>query len=305
MIVSTFLIVLVGWYITDKIVEPRLGEYKNFNEDENDIKNISEEDKRGLKFAGIATLIYIALILISIIPANSLFGPQEGQSFSQSTFMNSIIVFMSLLFLIPGVAYGIAAGKIKNDNDVIELMNKSIAGLSSFMVLIFFAAQFTYLFTASNLGTIMSVKGSELLKNIGLVGLPLLISYILLTALINIFIAVDSAKWAMMAPIFVPMFMNLGISPEMTQLAYRIGDSSTNIIAPLMPFFVLVVAFMQKYDEKIKLGSVISIMLPYSLAFLASWILLLIVWYIFNLPIGPGVHIEYVASLTKMIGGIL
>lgn len=305
MIASTFLIVLVGWYITDKIIEPRLGEYNNFNEDENDIKNISKEDKRGLKFAGIATLIYLALILISIIPANSLFGPQEGESFSQSAFMNSIIVFMSLLFLIPGVAYGIGSGKIKNDNDVIELMNKSIAGLSSFMVLIFFAAQFTYLFTASNLGTIMSVKGSELLRNIGLVGLPLLISYILLTALINIFIAVDSAKWAMMAPIFVPMFMNLGISPEMTQLAYRIGDSSTNIIAPLMPFFVLVVAFMQKYDKKVKLGSVISIMLPYSLAFLASWIILLVVWYIFNLPLGPGAQIEYVANLSKIIGGIL
>lgn len=306
MIASTILVTLVGWYITDKIIEPRLGKYNNNDLDiGKNIQKVSELEKRGLKFAGISAFIYIILLLILTLPQNSLFGPKEGQSFMQSTFMSSIIVFMMLLFLIPGIAYGIGARVIKNDSDIIELMNKAISGLSSFMVLIFFAAQFTYLFNASNLGTVMSVAGSELLKNIGFVGIPLLVAYVILTAFINIFIAVDSAKWAMMAPIFVPMFMNLGISPEMTQLAYRIGDSSTNIIAPLMPFFVLVVAFMQKYDKNIKLGSLISIMLPYSLALLVTWIILMVVWYILRLPLGPGASIEYIANIINLVGGII
>ena len=194
---------------------------------------------------------------------------------------------MMLLFLIPGIFYGIGCGTIKNDNDIIQLMNKAIAGLSSFMVLIFFAAQFTYLFNTSNLGTVLSVKGATFLESIGLVGLPLIVLFILLTAFINIFIAVDSAKWAMMSPIFVPMFMKLGLSPELTQAAYRIGDSSTNVIAPLMPFFVLIVAFMQKYDKKMKIGSLISIMLPYSISFLVSWTLLMVIWFLLKLPLGP------------------
>ena len=200
---------------------------------------------------------------------------------------------MMLLFLLPGLAYGIGAGVIKNDKDVVELMNKTISGLSSFMVLIFFAAQFTACFNYSNLGTIISVGGADFLKSVGFTGLPLIVCFIVLTAFINIFIAVDSAKWAIMAPIFVPMFMRLGYSPELTQVAYRIGDSSTNIIAPLMPFFVLTVAFFQKYDKKAGIGSVISTMLPYSLAFLIGWIIMFCVWYVLGLPLGPGSPMFY------------
>ena len=200
---------------------------------------------------------------------------------------------MMLLFLLPGLAYGIGAGVIKNDKDVVELMNKTISGLSSFMVLIFFAAQFTACFNYSNLGTIISVAGADFLKSVGFTGLPLIACFIVLTAFINIFIAVDSAKWAIMAPIFVPMFMRLGYSPELTQVAYRIGDSSTNIIAPLMPFFVLTVAFFQKYDKKAGIGSVISTMLPYSLAFLIGWIIMFCVWYVLGLPLGPGSPMFY------------
>lgn len=306
MIASTILITLIGWYVTDKIIEPRLGKYSsNDIQEEGDIKKISDLENRGLKFAGVATLVYVGLVAFCVIPHNSLFGPQNDQTFMQSVFMKSIIVFMMLLFMIPGIAFGVGAKVIKNDNDVVDLMSKAISGLASFMVLIFFAAQFTYLFNASNLGTVLSVSGATILENIGLVGLPLLVLFVLLTSFINIFIAVDSAKWAMMAPIFVPMFMNLGISPEMTQLAYRIGDSSTNIVAPLMPFFVLVVAFMQKYDKRIKIGSLISTMLPYTLAFLCGWILLMIVWYIFKLPIGPNSEIQYLISSIEYVDVIL
>lgn len=293
MFVSTFLITAVGTFVTDKLVEPHLGKYEGAVDGATE--ELTPAEKRGLKFAGIASLIYVALIVIAVAPSNGLLRNPETGGFLSSPFMSGIIFFIMLLFLISGIAYGIGAGTIKNDEDVIQLMNKCISGLASFMVLIFFAAQFTTCFNYSNLGTIISVSGANFLKDIGFVGLPLVICFIILTAFINIFIAVDSAKWAIMAPIFVPMFMRLGLSPELTQVAYRIGDSSTNIIAPLMPFFVLTVAFFQKYDKKAGIGSVISTMLPYSICFLLGWIVLFSIWYLLGLPLGPGASLFYPA----------
>lgn len=293
MFVSTFLLVVVGTYITDKIIEPRLPKYKPEKLSEGETERVTADEKRGMKFAGISVLIYLIVVLILVLPSNGLLRDPETGGILKSPFMNSIIIIMMLLFLIPGIAYGYGAHTLKSEKDIIKLMEKAVSGLSSFIVLIFFAAQFNGAFEYSNMGIVLSVKGATLLQNIGFVGLPLLICFIILTAFINIFIAVDSAKWAMMAPIFVPMFMRLGISPEMTQLAYRIGDSSTNIIAPLMPFFVLTVAFFQKYDKKAGIGSVVSTMLPYSLGFLVSWIVMFIIWYLLGLPIGPGAPIFY------------
>jgi len=291
MFISTFLITIIGTLVTEKLIEPRLSPY-DFEGNEV-VNDISIDEKRGMKFAGISALIYIIIMLVLILPTNSILRNPETGGILKSPFMSGIIFFMMLLFLIPGIFYGIGARVIKNDKDVVALMNKAISGLSSFMVLIFFAAQFTALFNYSNLGTIISVSGANFLQSVGFVGLPLIICFIVLTAFINIFIAVDSAKWAIMAPIFVPMFMRLGLSPELTQVAYRIGDSSTNIIAPLMPFFVLTVAFFQKYDKKAGIGSVISTMLPYSLFFLIGWIGLFIVWYLLGLPLGPGAPLLY------------
>ncbi|WP_298056516.1 AbgT family transporter [uncultured Campylobacter sp.] len=294
MIASTFLIVIVGSFVTDRIVEPRLGKFSfegALNLSERD--QISAEQKRGLKFALIATVVFSVLLLAALLPSNSLFGAKEGESFTKSVFMHSIIIFMMLFFIVAGAAYGAGAGTIKNSGDAVKFMEQAVAELSGFLVLIFFAAQFTYLFNASNIGLVLSIKGSVFLKDIGLTGLSLIIVFIVVIAFINLFIAVDSAKWAMMAPIFVPMFMNLGLSPELTQAAFRIGDSTTNIITPLMPFFVLIVAFMQRYDRGLKIGSVVSIMLPYTVAFLLSWAALMSVWYAFDLPLGPGAVIHY------------
>lgn len=293
MMVSTILITTVGTIVTDKLIEPRLAPYQP--DASETVQDITADEKRGMRWAGISALAYIILMVILVAPSNGLLRDPETQSFLHSPFMSGIIFFMMLLFLIPGIFYGIGAGVIKNDKDVVALMNKAISGLSSFMVLIFFAAQFTACFNYSNLGTIISVSGANFLQSVGFVGLPLIICFIVLTAFINIFIAVDSAKWAIMAPIFVPMFMRLGLSPELTQVAYRIGDSSTNIIAPLMPFFVLTVAFFQKYDKKAGIGSVISTMLPYSLAFLIGWIILFSVWFLLGLPLGPGSPLFYPA----------
>ena len=273
------------------LVEPRLGPWGPV--ETGTIGDIGENERRGMGWAGITVLVYAAVMaLLTVLPGGLLRDPQT-HSLLNSPFMDGIIIFMMLLFLLPGLAYGIGAGTLKNSRDAVALVNKSISGLAGFMVLIFFAAQFTACFNYSNLGTIISVKGADFLQSVGLTGLPLIVCFILLTAGINIFIAVDSAKWAIMAPIFVPMFMRLGLSPELTQAAYRIGDSSTNIIAPLMPFFVLTVAFFQKYDKDAGIGSVISTMLPYSGAFLLGWIVMFTVWYLTGLPLGPGSPLFY------------
>lgn len=292
MFISTFVITAVGTFVTDRIVEPRLGKYEGAI-DADAAKDLTAAEKKGLRWAGIAALVYVALIAICVVPTNGLLRSATG-GFLSSPFMSGIIFFMMLLFLIPGIAYGIGAGVIKSDKDVIDMMTKGIQGLGGFMVLIFFAAQFTNLFTMSNLGTILSVAGANFLENIGFTGLPLVICLVILTALVNLLVAVDSAKWAIMAPIFVPMFMRLGLAPELTQVAYRIGDSCTNIIAPTMPFFVLTVSLFQKYDKKSGIGTVVSTMLPYSLGFLLGWIVLFILWYALNLPLGPGSPMFYV-----------
>lgn len=291
MFVSTFIITAVGTFVTDKIVEPRLGKYEG-EIDTSAAQELTAAEKKGMKYAGIAALVYVAIILVGILPANGVLRSATGGVLS-SPFMSGIIFFMMLLFLIPGIAFGIGAGTIKSDKDVVAMMTKGIQGLAGFMVLIFFAAQFTNLFTMSNLGTILSCVGANFLESIGFTGLPLVICLIILTALVNLLVAVDSAKWVMMAPIFVPMFMRLGLAPELTQIAYRIGDSCTNIIAPTMPFFVLTVSLFQKYDKKAGIGSVVATMLPYTIGFLVGWTLLFCIWYLLGLPLGPGAQIFY------------
>lgn len=286
MMISTVMITLIGTYITDHIVEPKLTTYSFSSEDT--VDTVTTEEKRGLRFAGMTSLIYIILIGLMIIPENGILRDPETASLLESPFMDGIIVFIMLLFLLPGVAYGIGEGSIKNTHDIAKLMSDGISGISNFLVLIFWAAQFTAFFEYSNLGTIISVNGAQLLTNIGLTGLPLLLLFILVAALINIIMPVDTAKWAMMAPIFIPMFLQVGLSPEVTQAAYRIGDSVTNVVTPLMPFFPMIIAYFQKYDKKAGIGSVVSTMLPCSIAFLIGWILLISAWYFLDLPLGPG-----------------
>lgn len=293
MVASTFLITFIGTLVTEKIIEPRLGKY--IPDEEIKVNDISLDEKRGMKFALISLIIFFIIVGILVLPQNAILrNPQTGELL-RSPFMSGIVFLMSLFFMIPGIFYGIGSRKIKSDKDIIELMTKSINNLSGFMVLIFFAAQFVVFFNYSNLGIILSVKGAEFLQNTGFVGIPLIFAFIIMTAIINIFIAVDSAKWAIMAPIFVPMFMRIGFSPELTQAAYRVGDSCTNVIAPLMPFFPLVVAFAQKYDKKSGMGTLVSLMIPYSIAFLIGWIILLILWFMLGIPLGIGGGLFYPA----------
>lgn len=291
--VSTFLLTIVGTLVTEKIVEPRLGEYKGAHTA--DSMEVTESEAKGLRAAGISLLIFIAVMLFLTMPQNALLKTPvlvDGQPTGESTLTpfvnNGLVPTIGLFFLIPGIFFGKASGVIKRDTDVIRGMSKAMSTMGSFLVLAFASAQFINYFNYTKLGIILAVSGANFLKSVGFVGLPLVIAFILLSAFINLFIGSASAKWAIMAPVFVPMLMIAGITPEFTQLAYRIGDSSTNIISPLMTYFAVIITFAQKYDEDAGMGTLISTMLPYSLAFLSSWTLMLILWYFTGLPIGPG-----------------
>jgi aminobenzoyl-glutamate transport protein len=290
MFVSTFLITILGTYVTEKIVEPRLGAYKGSQSVE--VTELTAGEKKGLRLAGIAFVLFIVAILAMVVPYNGILrNPTDHTILGHSPFMDGIVPIIMLFFLIPGIAYGMAAGTIKNDKGIASAMGKAMSSMGSYLVLAFAAAQFVAYFGYTNLGTILAVKGAEFLKATGFTGLPLVIAFILVAAFINLFMGSASAKWAIMAPIFIPMFMQIGYTPEFTQAVYRIGDSTTNIISPLMSYFAVIVAFAQKYDEETGIGTLISTMVPYSIVFLIGWTLLLVVWYFLGLPLGPGAAI--------------
>lgn len=289
MFVSTFLISGIGTWVTEKVVIPRLGDYEGEAAAEGDeLKKLTSEEKRGLWWAFGVSAVLIGLVLLGLVPENGVLRDAETGSILYSPFMHGIVTFIFLVGLLAGIAYGVGAGTIKSDADVVKGMKESMESLALFMVLVFFAAQFVAYFKYTNLGMIFAIKGAELLQASGLGPIPLMLSFILLTAAINLSMGSASAKWAFMAPVFVPMFMLLGYSPELVQGVYRIGDSSTNLISPMMSFFALIVAFVQRYDSKAGIGTVIATMLPYSVAFLMMWMVLLVLWLLLGLPLGPG-----------------
>lgn len=296
LIASVPFLTIIGALITDKIVEPMLGQYKGAATVSNDDMKVSDSEKKGLLWALISIIVFVIIILIMVVPTNGVLRGPNGE-FLTSPFIVSIVPIMALMFLIPGVAYGIPTGSIKSHKDVVKYMSDAMSSMGLYMVLSFFAAQFVFYFSYTNLGTILSVNGAEFLKNSGFTGIQLVIAFVFLSAFLNLFIGSASAKWAIMAPIFVPMLMQLGYTPEFVQLTYRIGDSTTNIITPLLPYFAMVIVFANKYDiegeEPSGLGTIISMMLPYSIIFLVFWTLLLVVWFMLGLPIGIGGTIRF------------
>lgn len=293
---STPLITLLGWFVTEKIVARRFpdGDYGRGDEK---IEPLSGAEKRGLVYAGLATLLLTALILIATVPANGVLriAGEPDLLKSLAPFLHGIVALIFVAGALVGIAYGVGAGTIKSDTDVINGMSKSMGTLASYLVLVFFAAQFVALFNWTQLGLIFAVEGAEFLKAIGLPKIPLLLAFILLTATVNLAMGSASAKWALMAPVFVPMFMLLGYSPEVTQTAYRVGDSVTNIISPMMSYFALVIAFLQRYEPKAGIGTVVATMIPYSITFLLGWSILFGFWIAFGLPLGPGAPLVYPA----------
>lgn len=286
MFLSAVLIVIMGTFVTEKIVEPRLGKYEG-NAQKLEIEKLKPVEKKGLKWAALSMVGVLILLALTVVPENGIFRNPKDQTILHSPFFDGIIIGILIFFLVPGLVYGVIVKSIKNDKDFIKHITHSMSGLASYIVLVFFAAQFVYFFNYSNLGIIVAVKGAVGLKSIGLTGIPLIVAFVLLSAFINMFMGSASAKWAIMAPVFIPMFMLLGYHPALTQAAFRIGDSVTNLITPMMSYFALIVTYAQKYNDRYGIGTIISTMLPYTIIFSIIWIIILIIWMLLGLPLGP------------------
>ncbi|HSJ25067.1 MAG TPA: AbgT family transporter [Longimicrobiales bacterium] len=303
MIVSVFVLTALGTFVTSKFVEPRLGTWdqsRALDAPDTNLGEITEQERKGLWAAGITFLLTLVGIALLVIPEGApLRDPAaagEPTLVQIRPFFTAIVTLLMLMFLLMGLVYGIVAGTIKSDRDVAIMSSEAVGVLGSYIVLAFFAAQFIAYFNWSNLGIILAIKGADGLQAVGFTGMPLLLSFVVVSAFINLFIGSASAKWAVMAPVFVPMLMLMGYSPEATQVAYRVGDSTTNIITPLMQYFPVIIAFAQKYDRESGLGTLISAMLPYTIVFMIGWLIMLGIWIGFEIPLGPGAPLQYVPA---------
>ncbi|TVR87285.1 MAG: AbgT family transporter [Saprospirales bacterium] len=300
MLISTFMITLVGTFVTLYIVEPKLGKYDpsiamEDLSDQSIMNPLTKKEIRALIITGITLVIMLGLLALTILPENGVLrNPETGETLN-SPFFRGIVTFIFIFFLIPGFVYGRFAGTMKNDRDIIDGMANAMSTLGLYIVIVFFAAQFVAFFGWSNLGQIFAVKGAEFLTDIGLTGPEVFIGFILISGSVNLMLGSASAQWAVTAPIFVPMLMLIGYSPEVIQAAYRIGDSVTNIITPMMSYFGLILAFANKYDKDLGIGTIISMMLPYSIFFFVGWMILFFVW-VFGLgmPVGPDAPTYYI-----------
>jgi aminobenzoyl-glutamate transport protein len=320
-VASTFMIVAVGSLVVDKIVIPHLGDYKPTHEAEIDAHpdELTEDENRALRWAGYTLLAYVAVLVLTVIPVDSslplvgslstaTLSPEKYAAIQErfgsvgvthAPFFNTHIIVTTLFFLffLPGMVYGMVSGKIGKGADLVFTMEESMRGMASFIILVFFMAQFVAYFNASNIGVLIAMQGAKLLDMVphetlaGTIGL--VVGFVVLSALINLFMGSASAKWAILAPIFVPILMTVGMTPAATQMLYRIGDSCTNLITPLMTFFAFVIVIGQKYQKDFGIGSLVSLMLPFSIVFLISWTLLFLAWGLLGLPLGPGADIFF------------
>lgn len=322
MIASTFLITIIGTLITTYIVEPKLGDYDSSRADptildKSMMDTITPTESKGLKWAGYGLLGVIAVMIytiagdtiperislwiinfplpliggadISFLPGIGVLRDPVTDGVMRSPFFSGFVVWILIFFLVTGYAYGRVVGTMKSDRDVIDSMAQAISSLGLYIVLVFFAAQFVAFFGWTNLGAITAVSGANLLESTGMTGPALFFLFILMCAIINLSLGSASAQWAVTAPIFVPMLMLIGYSPEVIQAAYRIGDSSTNIITPMMSYFGLILAWATRYDKNLGVGTLIAMMLPYSMAFLLFWSVFFYIWaFVFGIPVGPG-----------------
>jgi aminobenzoyl-glutamate transport protein len=293
---STLLIVGIGWYLTDRVVEPRFAGTAVDGDlaDAPALEPLTARERRGL-FAALATLaLGVAALVWSALPADSAWRAETGAlTDAAAPLMKSVVPLIFLLFLFPGVVYGYVARTVRSHRDLVAGMTQAMSGMGYYIVMAFFAALFIAEFGRSNLGALVALQGAGWLQAAALPAAVAVVGAIAITAVVNLFIGSSSAKWALLAPIQVPMLMQLGISPDLTQAAYRVGDSSTNIITPLMPYFPLVVVFCQRYVSKAGIGTVIAMMLPYSVGFIVSWTLFLLLFWFAGLPLGLQASYQY------------
>jgi aminobenzoyl-glutamate transport protein len=293
--VSAVLVTLVCSWVTDHVTEHRLGTFEGDAPSEAAATDDSD-DGRGPRAAGIFTLTLGALLALGLVPADGVLRDPATGSIVSSPFMDGIVVVIAVWAAGAGIAHGFAAGTFRSMTEVIEGMEETMRSLAVYLVLIFFAAQFVAWFDWTRLGVILAVEGAAVLQSLGTSNVALLLSLVVLVAVINLFVGSQSAKWAIMGPVFVPMFYLVGVSPEATQMAYRIGDSCTNVITPLIPYLALVVAIARRYVPTTGIGTLIALMAPYSLALLVSWSALLLLWALTGLPLGPGASMTLAAT---------
>jgi len=305
----------IVWFLTDRVIEPRLGPWKpaaGVNAPAADEKTpLTADEKRGLRFAGLTVLGMIALwTLITLLPGSPFVDPDAEAAQRFNPLYKSLAAFFAVTFFVTGAAFGVGSRTVANHRDLVRMMREGISQLAPYLVLAFFAAHFVAMFNWSGLGPILAINAAAGLQQINLPAPLLLISVVLVSCFFDLFIGSASAKWSALAPIVVPMFMLLGISPEMTTAAYRMGDSVTNIATPLMSYFPLILTFAQRWDPKFGLGSLMSTMLPYAGAFLVAGLAMVAAWVAFDLPVGPGVGVHYeppppaVAAQLPADGGV-
>jgi aminobenzoyl-glutamate transport protein len=294
MFASTFLITIIGSLVTIYIVEPKLGEYDPSGADETILddrmmEKVSEDEYKGLRWAGFALLGVLGLMALTLVPEwGVLRNPDTGDRID-SPFFDGFVVWILIFFVALGYAYGRAVGTMKTDRDIIDAMAAALASLGLYIVLVFFAAQFVAFFGWTNLGAITAVTGANFLVETGMTGPIVFFFFILICAVINLSLGSASAQWAVTAPIFVPMLMLIGYAPEAIQAAYRIGDSTTNIITPMMSYFGLILAWATRYVRNLGVGTMIAMMLPYSMFFIFFWSIFFYLWtFVLGIPVGPG-----------------
>jgi aminobenzoyl-glutamate transport protein len=292
MIASSFIIAFVATVVTERIVEPRLGKYTPDADHAAAVESseqgaLTPQESRGLKFAGIATLVFVALILILSLPAGAPLSKPAGYT-GNSPLMDSLLFIITMAFLIAGVAYGKGAGTMKSANEVIAAITKTFSGLAGLIFMLLMISQFIAYFNWTNMPTVAAIWMAELLERANVGALPLLIGFMLVIMLLDIIIPGVVPKWAIFAPVFIPIFTRLGTTPQTVLAAYRVGDSPMNVITPLMVYLPFIITVAQGYDKKTGLGTIIAVMLPYALVILVAWILLFVFWFVLGIPLGPG-----------------
>ena len=299
MMASTLLVTVVGTLVTTRIVEPRLGRYDSSRADHEAVAELSMEpvsrsEWRGLGWAAVSVLVLTGLVLWAVVPEWGVLRNPVTHRVVDSPFLTGMVALIFVFFLVPGFVFGRVTGSMRSDREVIDGMAHAMSTMGLYIVLVFFAAQFVAYFDWTNLGSITAVLGADMLQAIGLTGPLVFLPFILMCCVVNLALGSASAQWAITAPIFVPMLMLVGYSPEVIQAAYRIGDSSTNIITPMMSYFGLILAFAVRYDKKLGIGTLISVMLPYSVILIAAWTGFFFLWVFgFGLPVGPGAPTYY------------
>ena len=291
LIVSCLVLTVVGTFASEKLVAPRFEGQDISKYGKPSFDALTPGQNRGLRMAGMGFLIGVIVLVLMCLGDDPLMGdPSKGGSIMASTspFMSGIIVTVSVLLFIPGAIYGFVSGKYKNDKDLFQDIVLAFKDMAPYILLCFFCAQFTNYFAWSNLGVIIAVKGAGALRALNFTGIPLLVGVIFVSCIVNIFIGSASAKWAILAPVFVPMMMLLSFDPAVTQVAYRIGDSITNPLSPLFYYFPLILGFAHRYEPDTGMGTIIANMFPFSLCFAITWIIQLVIWCLLDVPLGPG-----------------